>query len=228
MSTLVRVIDFETTGLPPDATVCEVGWCDINVSPAGITVGLPNAAFCNPGRLIPPEVMAIHHITNEEVADAPSFADVIAPLLEGVDVFAAHRCEFERQFFGGGDVPWICTWKIAIKLAPRAPGHGNQVLRYWLKLAVDPALALPPHRAGPDAYVTAHLLARMLAKLGPEEMVAITAQPAVLPYLTFGKHAMKPIEEVPDDYLEWCLKQDMDADVKHTARQHLNARRVPA
>jgi len=36
------------------------------------------------------------------------------------------------------------------------------VLRYWRNLVLDPALAMPPHRAGPDAYVTACLLAELL------------------------------------------------------------------
>lgn len=216
--TVIRVIDFETTGLPPDAAVCEVGWCDITDG----VIGTPVSMLCNPGRPIPPDAMAVHHITEADVADAPPFAEVTRHL-DGADVLAAHRCEFERHFFDGSK-PWVCTWKVAIRLAPRAPGHSNQILRYWLKLAVDAALASPPHRAGPDAYVTAHLLARMLAKLSVEEMVALTAEPALLPYFAFGKHAMRPIEEVPDDYLDWCLRQDMDADVKHTCRHHLKLR----
>src|ERR1700727_1277829 len=27
---LLRVIDFETTGMPPDAALCEIGWCDVH------------------------------------------------------------------------------------------------------------------------------------------------------------------------------------------------------
>ena len=50
--------------------------------------------------------------------------------------------------------------------------HSNQVLRYWLGLRLDADLAMPPHRAGPDAYVTAHLLLRMMALASVEQMIA--------------------------------------------------------
>ena len=223
---LIRVIDFETTGLPPDAAVCEVGWCDVSATEDDVSVFAPVSHLCNPGRPIPPEAMAVHHITDEEVAAAISPDRAFGLAMAGADVFAAHNAEFEQHFFAGGSVPWICTWKVAVRLAPSAPSHGNQVLRYWLKLAVDQALAQPAHRAGPDAYVTAHLLARMLKKMNAPEMISISAEPALLPRLNFGKHAKVPIEDVPDDYLEWCLRQDMDANVKHTARHHLNARRA--
>lgn len=221
---LIRVIDFETTGLPPDAAVCEVGWCDVLAGDCSPTVGGPVSRLCNPGRPIPPEAMAVHHITDEDVADAGQAMHAFAEMSAGVDVFVAHNAAFEKQFFGCGDVPWICTYKVALRLAPKAPGHSNQVLRYWLKLDVNREWAQPSHRAGPDAYVTAHLLARMVKKMTIEEMITISSQPALLPRLPFGKHSKLPIEEVPQDYLEWCLKQDFDADVKHTVRNQLELR----
>ena len=221
---IIRVIDFETTGMPPDAAVCEGGWCDIHISEGDAIIGRPISQLCDPGRPIPPEAMAVHHITNEEVSGLQSPTTVFGMMMRGADVLAAHNAAFEQQFFAGGDIPWICSWKVAMRLAPNAPSHSNQVLRYWLKLAVDPALAQPAHRAGPDAYITAHLLARMLEKMNVPEMISLSAEPALLPRMPFGKHAKKPIEEVPDDYLEWCLRQDMDANIKHTARHHLKLR----
>lgn len=227
---IIRVVDFETTGLPPDAAICEVGWCDIETcrdhhTGDSLLLGLPVALLCHPGRLIPPEAMAVHHITNEDVANASPPDRALVKLSDDADIFAAHNASFEQSFFDGGGNPWICTWKVALRLAPRAPGHSNQVLRYWLDLDVDRNLASPAHRAGPDAYVTAALLARMLKKMSVDEMVAISAEPAILPFLTFGKHAKKPIEDVPSDYLEWCLRQqDMDANVKHTVRHYLSLR----
>lgn len=223
MMTLIRVVDFESTGLSPDDALCEVGWTDINIADSGVSIEQPKAWLCNPCRRIPPEAMAVHHITNADVQGKPLPTAALGEMAEGADVFAAHRASFERQFFEG-ERPWICTWKVAVRLAPKAPGHSNQVLRYWLNLAADPATAMPPHRAGPDSYVTAHLLARMLTKISAEEMIAISSQPALLPYLTFGMHAMKPLDEVPSGYLEWCNQQDFDEDVLFTVRHHLSQR----
>lgn len=229
---LIRVIDFESTGIPSETdrqAVCEVGWTDVvdlpKDQPDGKTqwgVTAPRSILVNPGRSMPVEARAVHHISDDDLAGAPDPSSAFATLMDGADVFAAHKAGFEQQFFGGGDRPWICTWKVAIRLAPRAPGHTNQLLRYWLKLDLDHALAQPPHRAGPDAYVTAHLLARMLGKMSVEEMVKLSSEPAILPYFIFGKHAMKPIEEIDEGYLQWLLKQDFDVDVKATARHHLH------
>ncbi len=44
---------------------------------------------------------------------------------------------------------------MAMHVWPDAPRHSNQVLRYWRNLVLDNALAMLPHRAGPDAWVTA-------------------------------------------------------------------------
>lgn len=227
--TILKVVDVETTGLPPDAAVCELGWSDMHVAEnAPVAISEPQSTLINPGCPIPPVASAVHHITDADVADAPMLDDALvrAGFTFPDLVFVAHKATFEQHFLPRlAARPWICTWKVAIRLAPRAPAHTNQALRYWLKLALDPALAVPAHRAGPDAYVTAHLLARMLGKMSVEEMVELSAQPAVLPYLTFGKHAMRPLEEVDSGYLEWMTRQaDMDPDAVHTAHHHLKLR----
>ena len=232
--TLIRVIDFETTGLaPPEAAVCEVGWCDVVFHPEinqdpethHWSVGAPHSVLVDPGRPIPPEAMAVHHITDADVAGAATFTEACLALAgDAPTAMAAHNARFEQQFYTGAS-SWICSYKVALRIAPQAPSHSNQVLRYWSKLACNPDLASPPHRAGPDAYVTACLLARMLSRMSAEEMIRISSEPALLPKFTFGKHAMKPIDEVPSDYLEWMLgQQNMDPDVRHTARHHLAQR----
>lgn len=220
---VIRVIDFETTGMPPDASVCEAGRQDI----------LADGTFCgcdsvlvNPGCPIPPEAKAVHHIDELLVADAPAFSEILEWMTDGADLFAAHNAAFERSFFDGGGKPWICTLKVARRVWPDAPGHGNQVLRYWRNLPLSLANAQPPHRALPDAYVTAWLL-RDLLKAGTsiDDMVQWTEEPSLLPRVTFGKHRGKMWSEVPGDYLEWIVtKSDLDEDTKFTARHHMGAR----
>ena len=76
---LIKVLDFETTGMPPDAAVCEVGWCDLHQHIADPTTGLtrwaagePRSMLVNPGRPMPPEARAIHHISDGDLAGAPA------------------------------------------------------------------------------------------------------------------------------------------------------------
>src|ERR1700679_3544921 len=66
---------------------------------------LENRTFCrfaNPGCPIPPEATAIHHITNEMVADAPSFKviaeEFVAFCPEGTILIAHNNDAFDKLF----------------------------------------------------------------------------------------------------------------------------------
>lgn len=227
----IAVVDLETSGLSVEEghTVCECARTDLTRGTDGKwMVGHTFSTLVNPGRDIPPEACAVHHITNLQTDGAPSWIEAQHSTLTNgnPDVYASHNAKFDRQWFDPHGAKWICSYKCALTLAPNAPGWGNQVLRYWLKLQVDDDASQPPHRAGPDTHVTAHLLRRMLAKATVEQLVEISAKPVVLPVLTFGKHAMEPCDKVPDGYWRWMLdKGGFDDDVMHTAFHYLNLRR---
>jgi exodeoxyribonuclease X len=225
--TTIRCIDFETTGIPtdadPDHAIVEIGMCDVNA-----IVGLPAvlsetvSVLCDPGRPIPHEAMAVHHITDDMVAGATGSIDVLG----SPDYFAAHNADYEQKFFGTGR-PFICTWKVALRLWPEASSHGLQFLRYHLGLAPRPEECVPPHRAGPDAYLCAVLMERILedGRASLDDMVRWSSGPALLPRITFGKHKGSKWEDAPTDYLDWIVnKSDMDRDVKANAKHHLKAR----
>ncbi len=229
--TLIRCIDFETTGLPESdrpVAICQIGWCDIEILDGGITVHPPNSFLCNPGHEIPPEARAVHHISDADVAGELSPDQGLKRLsADWPNYFAAHNAKFEQHFFGGGTVPWICTYKVALRIWPDAPRHTNQVLRYFLDIDLPDALAMPPHQAGPDAFVTAHVLRKIIesGEASLEDMVRWSAGPALLPRIPFGKHRGAKWEDVPSDYLDWIVnKSDLDGDVKANASHHLKKR----
>jgi exodeoxyribonuclease X len=231
--TRLRVIDLETTGTEPPAEIIEFGRVDVEIGQAGTTVEPPLAWLYRPLRGIPPETMAVHHITDADFApDTPVCTPehLRSAVWSGQTpaAFVAHSCAFERQFITEaitGVIPWICTYKVAMHVWPDAPRHSNQVLRYWRNLVLDNALAMPPHRAGPDAWVTAHLLADLAQHATIEQMVAWTREPRPMPKLTFGKHRGQAWAQVPMDYLRWMLGQnDMDPDTLWHARQELDQR----
>jgi exodeoxyribonuclease X len=233
---LLRVLDTETTGLPPNAAVCQIGWCDVIMTHGdGARVDWPRQMFINPGRPIPPEARAVHHISDRDVANGPPPDVGFQKLMEGPpDVFVAHNAVFDRNFFGGGDRPWICTRKIAMRLWPDAPNHQNQTLRYYLgideKYDFEPAAAMPPHAAGPDTYITAHLIAEALEVQTVDQLIKWSNEPSLLPgAIQFGKHRGTPWPQVDPSYLDWMVRQaDMDEDVRFTARHWINRRRADA
>lgn len=233
---LIRSVDFETTGEPPKddegapAAVVEIGWCDVTVEQHGPMLSEPQSMLVKPhGIPISVEARAVHHISDADLEGAPPITTGFMRIGEGNPAYyCAHNADFERAFFGGGDTPFICTYKVALRLWPDAPSHSLQVLRYWLDLDIDQQAGLPAHRAGPDAYVGAALMARILQEPGAPDldtMVRWSKGPALLPRINFGKHKGEKWENLPSDYLRWILdKSDLDRDCKANARHWLKQR----
>lgn len=223
--TIIRVVDFETTGTEPPAEVCEVGICDFHLEERRIDE--PKSWLCGV-KSMPPEVRAVHHISLAECEGKEPF-NIGMAMAPGLDAIAAHNSEFETKFFAS-PVPIICTYKAALRVWPEAPSHSNGALRYWLEdqglIRPDHVLTQPAHRAGPDAYVTAHiLLALFNTGVTGREMVAWTKEPRLLPTCPIGKFRGKPWPEVEEGFLGWMLRQDsMEADLKWNAQRELDRR----
>ncbi|MDG1417064.1 MAG: DUF3820 family protein [Maricaulis sp.] len=216
MKKLVRIIDTETTGVEDDDQLVEIASVDWN---EGVLEN-PQQSFVRPSIPIPPEVSAIHHITDEMVRDAPVVLEALKPF-QDASIFAAHNAAFDQRFLGF-EGHWVCTYKVALRLWPEAPNHKNQTLRYWLKLPSPPPEAgAMAHRALYDAWTTAHIFDRLTTEMSINEMVQISKSPALLPKFHFGKHAGVPLGEVPKDYLAWLVRQDFDEDAIHTAQHYL-------
>lgn len=226
----IRVIDFETTGVPEDNVkgVCEIGWTDLSDD---WKLDGPHSMLVNPGHSIPAITQAIHHISDADVVGAITPDVAFRHLMIGMnagDVFAAHNAKFEQAFFGGGAFPWICTMQCARHIFPDAPAHSNQVLRYHLALDDEDDFAsdeaMPPHRAGPDTLVTACILRRLIFASNVDKLVDLTSTPVVLRNVTFGKHRGAKWADLPHDYLQWiAFKSDLGPDEKHTARYIIGA-----
>ncbi|MEP0323259.1 exonuclease domain-containing protein [Bauldia litoralis] len=226
---IIRCVDVETTSIkePPESGVCEIGWWDVVMEQDGDTwspcIGDGGNTPIDSGLPIEPEARAVHHITDADIEGAPRLGGVLDRISDGVDFFAAHSSAFERKFLGDlfGDKPVICTLKAARRVWPDAPAHGLQVLRYWRGYT---EAASPAHRAGPDAYINAVLLADLInSGASVSDMVAWEQQPSLLPGLIrFGKHKGIAWSEAPADYLDWLAnKSDMDEDTKFTASHWL-------
>ena len=164
----VALLDVETTGR--DASVDRVVELGIVVGRRGEIVARYNWLI-NPGMPIPAEVTAIHHITDEMVADKPRFETVtseIASALTGC-VPAAYNALFDRAFLmsefsrakvdGAGvpaltrEVEWLdpLVWARDIQEGEKSRSLGDVAAR--LGIALEKA-----HRAQDDAEAALRVL----------------------------------------------------------------------
>lgn len=160
---------------------------------------------------------------------------------DGVVAFGAHSADFESIWFhpewwGGEPIPFICSYKSALRAWPDAPGHGNQVLRYhWAYADLDREKAQPVHRAGPDAYVTAFHFAKLLNDgTTIEQMTEWMRHPALTVRCYLGDWANNgkgtPWPEVDTSMLNWIIGKGFHdkPDIRFTVEYHLRKREEEA
>lgn len=232
---IIRVIDFETTGMERSAEVLEVGYCDFDVERREVLTARADSYLCGVSA-IPPEARMVHHIRSSDVDGRKPFdpeALVELALKDEIAMVAAHQAEFEGLWIGReleGVLPFVCTYKAALRTWPEAPSHSVFGLLYWLedagKVNFNPALAMPSHRALPDAFATAHILRALFeAGVTGRAMIKWTREPRLLPRCPIGKFRGKPWSEVETGFLRWMLNQaDMEADLKWNASRALDER----
>lgn len=148
-------IDFETAN-SSRASACSVG---VAVVRAGVVVE-HGSALINPETFFDGYNMAVNGIGPDDVADAPTFAELwpqLSVLLSG-QVVAAHVATFDlgvlrqsvaRYELLGIDAEAMCSWRLAKRAWKAYPSYGLAYLSGELGLALD------HHEAGSDAAACA-------------------------------------------------------------------------
>ncbi|HEX7057059.1 MAG TPA: ATP-dependent DNA helicase DinG [Bacilli bacterium] len=161
------VIDLETTGAQPDDAIIQVGLVIIDKNKIAGTY----TKKVNPGRTIPEFIQRLTGITNEDVQDAPTIAEVLTellPLLQDA-VLVAHNASFDvgylqRMLQKCGMPPFsgrvLDTIPLARMLYPGMPSLNLHSLAKSLGIAHEKS-----HQADSDALATAHVLLACLEKL---------------------------------------------------------------
>lgn len=170
------VVDVETTGTDPEADEI-VSLAVVRLGPDGVETAR-YATLVRPSRPIPAEATAVHGITDRDVLDAPSLADVaprVLALLEGA-VFAAHNAAFDLAMLQHGlateglvyrPVGVACTLDAFRLLEPLAPSHRLEAICARHGIQLEDA-----HEALGDVVATAALVRLLLAQgIAPETVV---------------------------------------------------------
>lgn len=168
----IAVIDFETTGLGPNAGGRATEIAAVLVRDGEIVDSYQS--LMNSGAWVPPFIEQLTGISNAMLAEAPPAQQVmreVAAFTRGCPL-VAHNASFDRGFWHfelerAGCAPdaaheFACTVLLARRLYPEAPNCKLGTLARFHALP-DTGRA---HRALADAQTTAHLLLRMQADLG--------------------------------------------------------------
>jgi len=183
--------------------------------------------------------MAVHHITESEIADKPLFRDSddareLQKILKTYTL-VAHNAAYDIDVLvrqGIEITSSICTLRLARYLYPAIDQHKLQYLRYYL--GIEFAEKPQTHDALGDVLVLEQVFYKMHEALKAQNsekneeelkdlMIDISSHPSVLYMCKFGKHKGTLWSEVPRDYLEWVVyKSDFtDEDVIYTAKYYL-------
>lgn len=156
-------VDVETTGVDhrQDAII-ELAIVPFEYSPADgriFGVGPALSWLEDPGRVIPPNVVAMTGITNEMVRGSRIDDGVVGAMIPSISLFIAHNANFDRKFVerrlpAFTDTRWACSLR---EVEWKTHGCGSGALEFIIYKLCSEFFA--GHRASDDCYAGIHALA---------------------------------------------------------------------
>lgn len=237
MNKKIIFFDTETTGNTENDFICQIAYKSGDET--------FNELY-KPSVKIPPEVSAVHHITNKMIADKKAFKESedygkLKQLFElENNVAVAHNAIFDLTMLAKEDIKprqFICTLRVARHLDSegKIEKYNLQYLRYFLEIEIE----AQAHDALGDVLVLEKLFERLLKKIivdenineeqALERMIEISSHPSIFRKINFGKYAGQNIEDIAKTdrgYLEWLYGQkktseNMEEDWIYTLEHYL-------
>lgn len=188
----------------------------------------------NPGRPIPQASQAIHHISNEMVADKPPIEGVLGDMLNFVAgaVVVGHSIEFDIAILNANakrlgivshitSSPFIDTLRLA-RLYGESPLNSLQALRQHFNISDEGA-----HRAMSDVLVNIAVFKHLVRPYKTTaDVLKVLEKPIAMRTMPLGKYKGRIFKEVPTHYLAWASHQDFDRDLLYSIRRELKSRRA--
>ena len=224
MTTRIVFFDTETTGAnPATAKIVELGYV---VTDEELNVLNSWRTLVDPEMPIPADASGVHHITDEDVYDAPTVEQIseacLAPLQQPGAILVAHNAPFDLQVAAGllgRDYKSIDTLQLAKRYIPDAPNHKLGTLMYYCGLTQRKNT----HSAIEDCMICVDLLRHIMLVTNKsiDELITASNEPLVIRVMPFGKHKGMKMEDVPTDYLKWALREmtNLDANLRHTMQK---------
>lgn len=199
--------DTETTGLGPEARVCEYAHIRCELRENRLVEVERFESLVQPGIPIPEGATKVHGITDGMVKDAPTLRDILPAALklaknEHALVIGHNFTGYDMALLDGvypKSLELGCTLKAA-RVFLETPKHGLDFLREHLGMGETLA-----HSALGDCITTLELVNHMLKDRAWDVLEScMTARPEKI---QFGKHKGTKLEDLPEDYVDWLLNK---------------------
>lgn len=224
-------MDCETTGLDPkEDRVIEVAVATFNTK-QGIIEEF--TSLINPGRPIPAESTAIHHITDQMVADQPAIDAVLPHILSLIKghTIIGHGISFDIELIALAAErinliqtlrknPTLDTLRMA-RLYGKSPTNSLEQLRKHFMIEEEGA-----HRAMSDVSVNIAVFLNLIKDYRHlEQLEAVLEKPIQMAIMPLGKYKGRSIKDLPNEYLQWASRQSFDRDLLFTLRSEIKRRK---
>ena len=233
---MLLYLDVETTGLEARDRICALGL--ICVDDEGSVESF--YTLVKPSLKVSTEAMALHHITNEMLKEAPSIVEseiweILLKYNAAEHLLIGHNVNFELEMLSREGLLWrggiLDTMKCSKHLIDEIERFSLQYLRYELglyRLEQDEAqkvgLTLRAHHALSDAFHTKMLHNYLNEMECDEALMELSLKPVLIKKLNFGKYKGHYLEEVVMEdagYLQWLSKQEIDEDLAYSIDVYL-------
>src|SRR4051812_42638824 len=202
------VVDLETTGGRASESapgrhdhdsITEIGAVKVR---GGVVLG-ELATLVDPGRDIPPQIVALTGITTAMVCDAPTIDRVLPAFLEFARgaVLVAHNAGFDVGFLKAAanqcDIVWprppvLCTVRLARRVLSREEAPSVRLAALAQLFA---ATTQPTHRALDDARATVDVLHALIERVGNQGVHTYSDLRAYLPDVTPAQRRKRVLAE---------------------------------
>jgi len=222
--------DCETTGLEPNNDrIIEIAVAKFTYS----EILESYETLIDPQRIIPPNTIEIHHITNEMVAGKPKAAEVLPQALKliGNHILIGHGIQLDVSFVEQeckrSSIPcnlannrFLDTLRMA-RLYGETPVNSLQRLRQHFNIAEEGA-----HRAMSDVIVNIEVFKYLAENFKTtEELLKRMERPISLKVMPLGKYKGRIFADIPLEYLQWAAHKDFDQDLLFSIRSELKLRK---
>lgn len=206
------ILDTETTSVD-EPEVIQLGYMGPvrQLTAAGLDESVQVARF-KPSKPISLGAMAVHHIIEADLADAPAWRGEWA-LPYGTEYLVGHNIDFDWKAIGQPHVARICTLALSRSLWPDLDSHSLSALTYhFTEHSEARDLLRNAHDAGRDVELCCRLILHILRALPHvsswHELWQASEKARVPSKFWFGKYDGRLIREIRREdpgYIHWCL-----------------------